>query len=56
MRRDDESSLGNRFVTSGRSSAIAAITPPSQYPMAVWDKLAESGRLKKAGGGTFELP
>ncbi len=56
MRRDDESSLGNRYVTAGRSSNIVAITPPAQYPMDVWNKLAELGRLKKAGGGTFELP
>lgn len=55
-RRDDESKLGAKFVTNGRSSGISAITPPKEYPMAVWNKLVELGRLKKGGGGTFELP
>jgi hypothetical protein len=55
-RRDDESRLGSRYVTYGRTSSIVAITPPSQYPMEVWNKLVELGRLKTAGGGTFELP
>jgi len=56
LRRDDESRLGNRYVSSGRESNICAITPPTDYPSPVWDKLAESGRLKRAGQGTFELP
>ena len=55
-RLDDESRLGNRYVTSGRSSGICAITPPSQFPVAVWNKLVELGRLKRSGQGTFELP
>lgn len=54
-RRDDESKLGAKFVTNGRSSGISAITPPKEYPMAVWHKLVELGRLKKSGGGTFEV-
>ncbi len=56
LRRDDESRLGSRYVTYGRTSNIAAITPPTEYPMPVWEKLAELGRIKKAGQGTFELP
>jgi hypothetical protein len=55
-RRDDESRLGSKYVTSGKGSGISAITPPKEFPMAVWNKLAESGRLKNSGGGTFELP
>ena len=55
-RRDDESRLGNRYVTSGRTSNISAIEPPHEFPTPVWEKLAELGRLKKTGGGTFELP
>lgn len=54
-RRDDESKLGAKFVTNGRSSGISAITPPKEYPMDVWNKLVELGRLKKSGGGTFEV-
>ncbi|MEM1109762.1 MAG: hypothetical protein AAGH99_13840 [Planctomycetota bacterium] len=56
IRRDDESKLGSKYVTSGRSSQISAVTPPKEYPMAVWNKLVELGRLKKGGQGTFELP
>jgi hypothetical protein len=55
-RRDDESKLGSKYVTSGKSSGISAITPPAEYPPPVWAKLVELGRLKKAGGGTYELP
>jgi hypothetical protein len=55
-RRDDESKLGNRYTTYGKTSGITAITPPTQYPQPVWEKLAELGRLKKAGQGTYELP
>jgi hypothetical protein len=55
-RRDDESKLGARYTTYGKTSSISAITPPNQYPAAVWEKLAEEGRLKKAGQGTYELP
>ena len=56
LRRDDESRLGNRYVTSGKPSSICAITPPSGFPAPVWNKLVEQGRLKRAGQGTFELP
>ena len=56
FRRDDESRLGSKYVTSGKSSGISAIAPPSEYPPAVWDKLVTEGRLKKGGGGTLELP
>ena len=56
MRRDDESRLGNRYTTYGKQSQITAITPPNQYPAAVWEKLVEEGRLKKGGQGTYALP
>ncbi len=55
-RRDDESKLGAKYVTNGKTSGITAITPPKEYPMAVWNKLVDLGRLKQAGQGTFELP
>lgn len=55
-RRDDESRLGARYTTYGKTSSISAITPPNQYPTAVWEKLVEEGRLKKGGQGTYELP
>ena len=56
MRRDDESKLGSKYVTSGRASSISAIEPPKEYPAAVWDKLVELKRLCKAGQGMYELP
>ncbi|MEM8738910.1 MAG: hypothetical protein AAGG38_10610 [Planctomycetota bacterium] len=55
-RRDDESRLGSRQLTAGRSSSISAIEPPKEFPRPVWDKLVELGRLKRSGGGTYELP
>jgi len=54
-RLDAESSLGGGPLSSGRNSAITAIMPPNQFPQAVWDELVRQGKLKRAGGGTFEL-
>jgi hypothetical protein len=53
---DDESGLGHGPMSSGRSSGIVAITPPNQYPKAVWDALVTQGRLKYAGQGLYQLP
>jgi hypothetical protein len=54
-RLDAESQISRRPVTSGRDSGIVAITPPNQFPPAVWDELVRLGRLKKAGHGMYEL-
>jgi hypothetical protein len=54
-RLDEESSLGGGPFSSGRSSGIVAIQPPSQYPREVWEKLVEQGRLRRAGGGMYQL-
>ncbi len=54
-RLDDESSLGRGPLSSGKSSGIVAITPPHQYPRAVWDQLVVLGRLKYAGQGMYQL-
>jgi len=54
-RLDDESGLGGGAMTGGRMSGIVAITPPNQYPRAVWDELVNMGRLKYAGRGLYEL-
>ncbi|MBI1915902.1 MAG: hypothetical protein HYS12_14380 [Planctomycetes bacterium] len=54
-RLDAESSLGGGPLSSGRRSEIVAITPPNDYPQAVWDELVRQGKLKKAGRGTYEL-
>jgi hypothetical protein len=55
MKRDDESQIRGRYVTRGESSSIAAITPPREFPAAVWEELARQGRLKRAGQGTYQL-
>lgn len=52
---DDDSKLSQRPTTSGGSSAIVAIQPPNQFGKAVWDELVKQGKLKKAGGGMYEL-
>lgn len=52
---DDQSKVGIGPLTGGRPSGIVAITPPNQYPRAVWDALVEQGRLKRASQGQYEL-
>ena len=54
-RLDAESSIAGGPLSSGRRSDIVAITPPDQFPQAVWDELVRQGRLKKGGHGTYEL-
>jgi hypothetical protein len=52
---DYDSRIGVGPMSSGSGSAIVAITPPNDYPRAVWDALVEQGRLKKASQGQYEL-
>ena len=54
-RLEEESKLTRRPTTSGQASGIVAIMPPGQWPQAVWDELVKQGRLRKVGGGTYEL-
>lgn len=53
-RLDDESRLGHGAMTGGGKSGIVAISPPNQYPKAVWDELAKQGKLKYVGHGLYE--
>lgn len=55
MRLDEESGVGVGPMSGGKSSGIVAITPPDQYPQAVWDELVKQGRLKSAGYRLYEL-
>jgi hypothetical protein len=55
MRLDDESRLGGGPLSGGRPSEIVGITPPREFPQAVWDELVRQGKLKKAGQGNYEL-
>jgi hypothetical protein len=52
---DDQSRIGVGPMSSGRQSGIVAITPPDQFPQAVWDELARQGKLKRTGQGLYEL-
>jgi hypothetical protein len=52
---DDQSRLGVGPMSGGRPSGIVAITPPDQYPQAIWDELAKQGKLKRCGSGQYEL-
>ena len=54
-RLDAESGLGGGKMTGGKSSGIVAITPPDQYPRAVWEELVRQGKLKSASHGMYEL-
>lgn len=52
---DYDSRLGVGPLSGGKTSGIVAITPPNDFPRAVWDALVEQGRLKKASQGQYEL-
>lgn len=54
-RLDDESRMGYGAMSGGGNSGVVGITPPNQYPPAVWKALAEQGRLKYVGQGMYEL-
>lgn len=54
-RLDAQGQWNRRPVTSGKQAAIVAITPPNQFPQAVWDELVRQGKLKRAGQGMYEL-
>jgi hypothetical protein len=52
---DDQSRIGRGPMSGGHASGIVAITPPDQFPQAVWDELARQGKLKRVGSGQYEL-
>jgi hypothetical protein len=52
---DDDSKLSRQPTSSGGSSRIVAIVPPNEWGKAVWDELVKQGKLKKAGGGMYEI-
>jgi hypothetical protein len=57
-RLDHESKLGYGPMTNGsnaRNSGIVGITPPNQFPQAIWDELTRQGKLKHVGQGLYEL-
>ncbi len=54
-RLDAESNLNYQPTSSGRKSEIVAITPPNQFPPAVWEELVKQGKLKRSGHGMYEM-
>ena len=56
QRLSDESRLGGRYTSGGRSSNIDAITPPTDFPPEIWQALAAEGRLTDTGQGFYALP
>ncbi|MDP6634030.1 MAG: hypothetical protein QGG42_03960 [Phycisphaerae bacterium] len=54
-RLDDESQLGRSPLSKGASSGPLAISPPIEWPDAVWRELARQGKLRDVGGGFYEL-
>ncbi len=54
-RLDAESSISGGPLSGGRRAASVAISPPADFPQAVWDALVKQGKLKPAGRGMYEL-
>jgi hypothetical protein len=52
---DDQSRIAVGPMSSGRKSPIVGITPPDQFPEAVWKELVRQGKLKSSGNGMYEL-
>ncbi len=54
-RLDEESRLGRSPLTKGPNQGAAAITPPADWPNAVWDALVRQDKLRYLGHGMYEL-
>ncbi|MEL7484458.1 MAG: hypothetical protein AAFN41_08900 [Planctomycetota bacterium] len=55
IRLNDESKLGGRYTSGGRTSKVDAIEPPDGFDDAIWKVLARDGRLIDTGGGFYQL-
>lgn len=55
-RLDAESRLGVGPMSGGKKHGIDAIIPPREIPVAVWEALADQGKLRRFGEGFFGLP
>lgn len=49
----DESRLGGRYTSGGRTSNIDAILPPDGFDDGVWKALADAGKLRDHGRGFY---
>ena len=55
MNLDAESGKMAGPLSSGRTSNIVAITPPSQFRPEIWEQLVKLGKLKDEGSGMYCL-
>jgi hypothetical protein len=55
IRLNDESKLGGRYTSGGRTSKVDAIQPPDGFDDKVWKVLARDGKLIDTGGGFYQL-
>jgi hypothetical protein len=53
-RLDHESRI-SASPLSGRAGQLVAISPPNQFPVAIWEELVRQGKLKKMEGGTYGM-
>ena len=53
VRLNDESRLGGRYTSGGRTSKVDAIEPPEGFDHAIWKVLVRDGQLKDTGGGFY---
>jgi len=54
-RLDDESNISGGPLSGGKHADIIAISPPNQFPQAIWDELVKQKKLKYVGHGMYEL-
>ena len=54
-RKDNESSFASRPTTGGRVSGIVAVALPDGFTAEVWGELVRLGKIRRAGGNTYEL-
>jgi len=54
-RLDEESRLGRGPLSKGSHSGPYAITPPVEWPDAVWQELTRQGKLRYIGHKMYEL-
>ncbi|CAN5851134.1 hypothetical protein BH11PLA1_BH11PLA1_12050 [soil metagenome] len=52
---DGDSKLSNRALTGGSKGTVTAIQPPTTHTSAVWEHLANTGKLKRSGRGMYQL-
>jgi hypothetical protein len=54
-RLDEASKIAGGPLSKGKGAEIVAISPPNQFPQAVWDELVKQGKLKYVGDGLYEI-